>query len=255
MWSWEPPPPYAPPHALVVACLSSRKPPCPFLFRNYDYPAGAPTPRYEGSSRACTWQALRATTAAPLFFPEFVMGATFAEEVATPAEAPSTSTSTSTSSGQGARAASMAFIDGALVANNPSSIALHEARMLFPGRAVGCLVSFGTGRGHTRETGGGSSYQTLRTVVRAATRCDETHYLLEDLLPANGVKYFRFNPLVPPTGIDETSIEKLVELQAAGRAYVSTGGAGDADMSALVDLLGGVAEATLARRESTREHV
>ena len=149
----------------------------------------------------------------------------------------------------------MSFIDGGLVANNPSAIALHEARVLFPGRAVGCLVSFGTGAGHTREnTGGGSSYQTLRTVVRAATRCDETHYLLDDLLPASGVRYFRFNPPVPPTGIDETSIEKLVELQAAGRAHVSTGGAGDAEMSALVELLDGVASATLAR-ESTREHV
>ena len=123
------------------------------------------------------------------------------------------------------------------MANNPSAIALHEARALFPGKAVGCLVSFGTGRGHTRETGSGSSYQTLRTVVRAATRCDETHHLLDDLLPANGVRYFRFDPPVPPTGIDETSIAKLVELQAAGRAYVAPGGAGDAEMTSLVNLL------------------
>ena len=38
-------------------------------------------------------------------------------------------------------------------------------------------------------------------------------------------RYFRFQPALPTScSIDETSIEKLVELQAVGRAHVEPGG-------------------------------
>ena len=35
-------------------------------------------------------------------------------------------------------------MDGAILANNPSTVALAEAELLFPGRPVECLVSLGT---------------------------------------------------------------------------------------------------------------
>ena len=51
------------------------------------------------------------------------------------------------------------FQDGAIIANNPAVIALHEAQHLWPGRPLDVLVSVGTGkvpyeRRETKRTGG-----------------------------------------------------------------------------------------------------
>ena len=103
------------------------------------------------------------------------------------------------------------------------------------------MVSFGTGHSEAsdapRQRGTGL-YQMLRTVVKAATRTDETHHMLQDLLPASDVRYFRFDPPIDSgVGMDETDIGKLVALQAHGRAFVADGGAGAAGMAELAALL------------------
>ena len=127
--------PAPPAHAFVVSCLASRSPPEPYLLRNYEYPprsghpAGAcsrPTARTSppspaaaasgaasgaesggaspaGSSAEPCWRALRATTAAPSFFPGCVLPAARGE-------------------------AARVLQDGALLANNPAAVALREAR-------------------------------------------------------------------------------------------------------------------------------
>ncbi|CAM9306703.1 unnamed protein product, partial [Discosporangium mesarthrocarpum] len=70
--------------------------------------------RYRGSFRHMVRQAIRATTAAPTFFaPLMINGALYS--------------------------------DGALLANNPSALAYHEATRLFPGVPVEAVVSLGTG--------------------------------------------------------------------------------------------------------------
>ena len=68
--------------------------------------------RYPGTTDANIWEALRSTTAAPAYFPEYVLN--------------------------GVR-----HRDGGLVANNPAAVSLHEARRLWPHRAIECLVSIG----------------------------------------------------------------------------------------------------------------
>jgi hypothetical protein len=129
-------PPAPPAHAFVVSCLASRSPPEPYLLRNYEYPprsgqpaaacsrpaarVSPPSPTAAasgaesggaspaGSSAEPCWRALRATTAAPSFFPGCVLPAVRGE-------------------------AARVLQDGALLANNPAAVALREAPLLFPG--------------------------------------------------------------------------------------------------------------------------
>ena len=85
--------------------------PTTHIWRNYNYPTGS-TSRYSGSYRVNTMTAVRATTAAPTFFVPV-------------------------------QHEDGLFCDGALVANNPTAIALQEAKQLFPGVPIETVVSIG----------------------------------------------------------------------------------------------------------------
>ena len=72
---------------------------------------------YAGANDWTAFELIRASSAAPTYFPAFVHpkhGGT--------------------------------YIDGAVVANNPAKVALSEAHALFPGRPIGCFVSIGCGK-------------------------------------------------------------------------------------------------------------
>ena len=60
--------------------------------------------------------------------------------------------------------------------------------------------------------------------------------MLSDLLPILRVPYYRFNPQVPIMRLDETSPEKLSEMQTIGRQHV-VAGKGKEDCAALAQLL------------------
>ena len=68
-----------------------------------------------GTSHAYLWEAARATSSAPTFYKPLAFGG-------------------------------RALVDGAILCNNPTLVALAEAALLWPGAPVEVLVSLGTGR-------------------------------------------------------------------------------------------------------------
>eukprot|EP01036_Dinobryon_divergens_P024861 gene24861-33349_t len=172
-----------------VFCISTKvnnNPPQTQLWRNYNYPPGQSS-RYPGAFRVNTLTAVRATTAAPTFF--------------TPVQ------------WEGGL-----FCDGALVANNPTAIALQEAKVLYPGIPVELVVSIGTGYIDM----GGSYLQSMgwdllvNNLIASSTNTEDVHALLVDFLPKD--KYFRFNPqLRSNLAIDEKNKSILTELKQLAR--------------------------------------
>ena len=109
----------------------------PFIFRTYKSRPGHL--HLAGTSEAALWQAVEATSAAPLVFPHSI----FREELSRRWWRRRVRRLLR---GRGRRGdKEVVLVDGGLVANDPTLLALREAHALWPGRAVGCLVSLGTG--------------------------------------------------------------------------------------------------------------
>ncbi|KAM9854018.1 calcium-independent phospholipase A2-gamma-like isoform 2-T2 [Aulostomus maculatus] len=112
--------------------------------------------------------------------------------------------------------------DGGLLINNPTALAIHECKCLWPNTRLECVVSLGTGR---FEPPGKNSatYTSLKTkltnVISSATDTEEVHAMLDAFLPPN--TYFRFNPhMSEDISMDDSRQEKLNHLQAEGIRYL-----------------------------------
>ncbi|XP_007455402.1 PREDICTED: calcium-independent phospholipase A2-gamma isoform X3 [Lipotes vexillifer] len=112
--------------------------------------------------------------------------------------------------------------DGGLLLNNPSALAIHECKCLWPDVPLECIVSLGTGRyeSDVRNTATHTSLKTkLSNVINSATDTEEVHVMLDGLLPPD--TYFRFNPVICENiPLDESRNEKLDQLQLEGLKYI-----------------------------------
>lgn len=151
----------------------------PQLFRSY--PSKDPK---DGPDREI-WEAARATTAAPTYFPPMTIKD---DERGEPSRK---------------KAPSDTYVDGALRYNNPSKYMLREARDLFgEQRRLGCLLSIGTGKVDTIQFPQPRGLKKLIPMNVTAlipllksltTDCESTHAELEDRFSDFPSAYFRFN--------------------------------------------------------------
>jgi predicted acylesterase/phospholipase RssA len=141
------------------------------------------------------WEAALATSAAPTYFPAVKIG-------------------------------ERTLIDGGVFANNPSAIALAEARFMWPDDEV-LLVSLGTGigakLGHLPDDV--NSWGSLQWVVPLMDcmfdgSSDSIDYVAKALLGSN--RYYRFQITIHPdlVGMDNVSKSHLEQLRAAGAREV-----------------------------------
>ncbi|XP_032379627.1 calcium-independent phospholipase A2-gamma isoform X2 [Etheostoma spectabile] len=182
--------PECPKVAAVSTIVNRGTPLKAYVFRNYNLLPGVRS-HYLGGCQHQLWQAIRATSAAPGYFQEFTLGNDLHQ-------------------------------DGGLLINNPTALAIHECKCLWPNTPLECVVSLGTGR---FESPGKNSttYTSLKTkltnVISSATDTEEVHAMLDAFLPPG--TYFRFNPFMSEDiAIDENRHEKLNLLQAEGIRYL-----------------------------------
>ncbi|KAL1463344.1 hypothetical protein WDU94_015102 [Cyamophila willieti] len=190
------------PKMSIVSTIVNLDRPLPYLFRNYSIPHQSYS-EYHGSHEHPLWKAVRASSAAPGYFEEFLLDG-------------------------------LVHQDGGVTVNNPTAVALHEASILWPGVPFQCIVSCGTGRIPMMSNPGyvhasdmvtvpdakNTSLTTkLNRVLESATDTEGVHHVLEDLLP-RGV-YYRFNPYLSEViAMDETSGEKLSQLRRDTEVYI-----------------------------------
>jgi predicted acylesterase/phospholipase RssA len=107
----------------------------PFVFRNYEV-EGA---QFDGVSGACMWEAAIASASAPVYFSPFVFRTPFST-CHSPSHGELQTWYSVTCAGS-----EKLLVDGGLGSNNPSLVALAEARALWPDAEIGCVVSLGCG--------------------------------------------------------------------------------------------------------------
>ncbi|XP_036926506.1 calcium-independent phospholipase A2-gamma isoform X2 [Sturnira hondurensis] len=182
--------PTCPKVAAVSTIVNRGITPKAFVFRNYGHFPGVNS-HYLGGCQYKMWQAIRASSAAPGYFAEYALGNDLHQ-------------------------------DGGLLLNNPSALAMHECKCLWPDVPLECIVSLGTGR-YESDVKNTMTYTSLKTklsnVINSATDTEEVHVMLDGLLPPD--TYFRFNPVMCENiPLDESRNEKLDQLQLEGLRYI-----------------------------------
>ncbi|XP_051001184.1 calcium-independent phospholipase A2-gamma isoform X2 [Acomys russatus] len=182
--------PACPKVAAVSTIVNRGLTPKAFVFRNYGHFPGINS-HYLGGCQYKMWQAIRASSAAPGYFAEYALGNDLHQ-------------------------------DGGLLLNNPSALAMHECKCIWPDAPLECIVSLGTGR-YESDVKNTATYTSLKTklsnVISSATDTEEVHIMLDGLLPPD--TYFRFNPVMCENiPLDESRNEKLDQLQLEGMKYI-----------------------------------
>nr|XP_019707008.1 phospholipase A I isoform X2 [Elaeis guineensis] len=208
------------PKVFVVSTLVSVMPAQPFLFRNYQYPAGTPEfpsgmaespaisaigtsapgaqigirrSAFIGSCKHHIWQAIRASSAAPYYLDDY------SDDV-------------------------NRWQDGAIVANNPTIFAIREAQLLWPDTQIDCIVSIGCGSVPTKARKGGWRYlDTGQVLIESACSVERAEEAMDTLMPMlPQMHYFRFNPVDERCGmeLDETDPAIWLKLEASTEEYI-----------------------------------
>lgn len=147
----------------------------------------------------CTiWQAARATTAAPLYFPPIRFG-----------HPPRN------------------YVDGGITHNNNPVRALwDEAKQVWgPSRRLGCIVSIGTGVPALRSTGktGKSIIESLTNIATDTQNTAKTFaWDMENLPPAEAISYSRFNVEQGLQNVKLEEWESFDALTGATDEYMNT---------------------------------
>jgi len=145
---------------------------------------------YNASSKLKAWEAIRATSAVPLYLKPLKIG----EQV---------------------------YLDGGLVANNPCCFAYHEISKLFPGIRIDIIVSIGTGTVKPVPYREGI-YDFASRVKNEATDVEHAHQEMLRKAADHQFPYFRLNPPGGDIGIFDVSEQTRQKMIQIVKEYLET---------------------------------
>lgn len=111
----------------------------------------------------------------------------------------------------------MKYVDGGLAQNNPCSVVIEEAALVFPNRKITCIISIGTGKPSTNHiekqgvVGRLIPIEVAKAMVRIATDTENTHQELQRRYTPRPNLYFRFNV---EQGMQEVTMDEWNKLSA-----------------------------------------
>ncbi|KAF2436248.1 FabD/lysophospholipase-like protein [Tothia fuscella] len=149
------------------------------------------------------WEALRATSAAPTFFDEIAFG--------TP---------------------KMTYLDGGMGFNNPCAEVDYQAKLIWPGRSIGVIVSIGTGlqtipsvkKGATwLPFGLGGDISLIQALASMATSTSRVDNEMQRMTSGTNTGYYRFDV---DSGMANVSLEQWMkedEMASLTKQYMRDG--------------------------------
>ncbi|KAG9506092.1 hypothetical protein J7337_003071 [Fusarium musae] len=152
-----------------------------------DQQTNAPTERFK------IWEAARATSAAPMYFPHIEAGG-------------------------------VSYFDGGLESNNPVIEVIEEAKQEFPDDKISTVISVGTGAYRASDASAGLA-GFMNYMINMATSTEKHHRaVLEDPRFADIRKegYFRLNGTLELGAIDLAAVERMDEIECLAEAYMSS---------------------------------
>jgi len=177
------------PKIFLVAAACNSTPAQPYLFRNYELTrAAASASEFLGTSHCEAWRAVRATTSAPTWY--------------TPAEI-----------------GRQRFVDGGILANNPTLIALTEAAALWPKATVSCVVSVGTGMPSSRPHTATTALDWASYIINDISLSSHVTHAVASSLLGEG-QYFRLDPPMLDVSLSETRVDVLDKMVTDVRAWL-----------------------------------
>jgi predicted acylesterase/phospholipase RssA len=221
----------------------------PFLFRSYPAPGDEETEEeklarkmyggsYTGHGIALS-QAMLATSAAPYYFPSINIGLLHPKSESLVLHTTHTATLAEPLFAEGQE-----FVDGGVVANDPTELAIFEAMRIWPGRRV-VILSLGTGcptatpdepatsKRYHQPSAWPSLFpaifsvrriiEPLFDVIAAVVDSEATHRRVAQWAQTmrQKVTYERLNPPFPVRGMTACTDQALDEMIGATRAYIS----------------------------------
>jgi len=159
------------------------------LIRNYDNPR-SPFPSLPDVTIP---DALRITSAAPTYFAPVILG-------------------------------DKTFLDGGMITNNPTELAIFESHNKWPDRFIELILSVGTGQ-PVEGKGNVNVIGLIKGFVNIATCSEQIHLRVEDciLLLQPVPQYFRFSPPgVGSVALDESDEKVLLDMEKKTEEYIES---------------------------------